>query len=170
MSLSRTVAPLIGFALAVAGLASPNAWADDWRAHAVTDHLRSNVGIGTTSVGEIEDGFGKLAAELTVSCVGNTTTVEVDTKIAYFRGYDVQVEYALNGGSGQRALWNVCAGGNCAGLWDNSGIPFLKSLFGKSVLRVNLLRRAGATIVATFPIAGAKEAFGPLGKSCGWIP
>lgn len=144
------------------------AHAGDWVARNVVKR-GGTIGIGTTSVGEIEDRAGNIPAELTINCSEGATTVFVTSKSTSFGRDDVPVEYTTDEDGIQKARWDICDDRNCAGLWNDSGIRFIKSLFGKSTLRMTLYRRVGEPLSAKFPIAGAKEAILPVAVACGWI-
>jgi hypothetical protein len=159
-----------GLAMIVTVLTASAAHASDWVARNVTIKGGGNIGIGTTSIGEIEDRAGNFSAELTINCSKGATTVFVTSKFTSFGRDDVPLEYTTDGDGMQKARWSICDDRNCAGLWDDSGIRFIKSLFGKSTLRMTFYRRVGEPLSATFPIAGVKEAIGPVGAACGWIP
>jgi hypothetical protein len=146
------------------------AHASDWVARNVTAKGGSNVGIGTTSIGEIEDRTGNIPAELTINCSQGATTVFVTSKLTSFGRDDVPLEYTTDGGGIQKARWDICDDRNCAGLWNDSGIRFIRSLFGKSMLHMTLYRRVGEPLSAKFPIAGAKEAILPIAVACGRLP
>ena len=146
------------------------AHASDWVARNVAAKGGGNIGIGTTSIGEIEDRTGNIPAELTINCSQGVTTVFVTSKLTSFGRDDVPLEYTTDGDGIQKARWDICDDRNCAGLWNDSGIRFIRSLFGKSMLRMTLYRRVGEPLSAKFPIAGAKEAILPIAVACGWLP
>lgn len=150
-------------------LLATSAYADNWKPHNVRDHLRGSVGVGTAAIGEIEERSGTHEAELIVNCAENSTTVVVTSRFVFFGTNKLTVEYTINGGAVQRAVWSTCAETNCAGLWAGAGIPFLKSLQEKALLRMTFTRYTGTKIHADFDITGAKEAFVPVGRACGWI-
>jgi len=85
-------------------------------------------------------------------------------------GESSRVAWTLDNGPVLQGTWNICADGRCAGLWNGSGIPFLKSLFGKNLLKITIRRYDGQELHGTFTISGAKEALEPVGQLCGSIP
>ncbi|WP_020696424.1 type VI secretion system-associated protein TagO [Reyranella massiliensis] len=157
---------LVAALLLAVGLSS-NA-AAQWSPFNVSDHLRGNTGVGVTASGEIDGQYGKRKAELNVFCAENETRIIIASKPFYVGGDNVTMEYTLNGGPVQKATWGVCKGDGCIGLWRGAGIPFLKSLYDKALLRMVIHPRHLAPSRLTFPIAGAKEAFEPLAKLCKW--
>ena len=146
------------------------AHASDWVARNVTVKGGGNIGIGTTSVGEIQDRAGNFPAELTINCSKGVTTVFVTSKFTSFGRDDVPIEFTTDSDGLQKARWDICDDKNCAGLWEDSGISFIKALFGKSKIRMTFYRRVGEPLSAAFPIVGAKQAIEPVGVACGWIP
>jgi len=159
-----------GLAMIVTVLSVSAAHAGDWIARNVTDKAGGNIGIGTTSVGEIQERTGNFPAELTINCSKGATTVFVTSKFTSFGRDDVPIEFTTDGDGVQKARWSICDDKNCAGLWDDWGIRFIKSLFGKSTIQMTFYRRVGEPLSATFPIAGARQAIEPVGEACGWIP
>lgn len=139
-----------------------------WTSHEVTDHLRGKTGLAIETKGDIDGEYGRRPAQLTVYCEQNQTYINIASKPFYVGGDTVTVEYTLDGGPVQRATWSVCQGDGCVGLWRGSGIPFLKSLYGKSMLRMTIHPRHLKSSNVTFAIAGAKEMLAPLAKLCGW--
>lgn len=156
-------------AVMVLSLATP-AWSQ-WTQHNVTDHLRGTVGTGVSAQGKMEDRYGDRPAELTINCSQNSTTVYMGRKGLFFgTSGGVRVEYTLNGGAVQKASWSVCTSHDCAGLWNGAGIPFIKSMFEKVLLRITIHRSFAEAVNGTFAIAGLAEAAAPVGKMCGWLP
>ena len=118
--------------------------------------------------GDIDGQYGRRPASLTVFCDQNQTYINIASKPFYVGGSEVTVEYTLDGGPVQRATWSVCQGDGCIGLWRGTGIPFLKSLYGKSMLRMTIHPRHLKPSFVTFSIAGTKDMIAPLAKMCGW--
>jgi hypothetical protein len=161
----------IGVALLlVSVLPAATALAGDWTGHNVTDHLRGVVGVGARAKGTLEDNTNRSRpGEVVVNCAQNSTTVYVGGTGFYFGSDSVAVEYTLNGGPVQRARWNVCAASDCVGMWNGAGIPFIKSLFDKALLRISIARRFAEPVNGTFAIVGAAEGLEPVGRACGWL-
>ena len=144
-----------------------------WVEHSVTDHLLGKVGIGVSATGQIIDERGrKHVAQLTVNCSKNSTTVTIggDGLFIGSSGGGGQVAWTLDDGPVQQARWSICASNQCAGLWNGAGIPFVKSLFDKSLLKITIQRYDGQQLRGDFIIGRAKEAMEPVGKPCGWLP
>ena len=77
-----------GLAMIVTVLTVSVAHAGDWVARNVVKR-GGTIGIGTTSVGEIEDRAGNIPAELTINCSEGATTVFVTSKSTSFGRDDV---------------------------------------------------------------------------------
>jgi hypothetical protein len=88
----------------------------------------------------------------------------------YFGHDNVAVEYTINGGPVQKALWSICVSSDCVGLWNGGGIPFVKSLFDKVMLRITINRSFAEPVYGAFSVAGAKEDLQDVGEKCGWLP
>ena len=159
----------IRIALAALIITHP-ASADEWTQFNVSSTRSGQNGVAAKTSGVINDSHGTRAARLVVSCVDTGTSVFVSADYLVFGGDVVRAEYAIDGGPVHRAYWNVCAGDLCAGLWNGAGIPFLRSFLDAGVLEMTLTRHFGASIHATFPVYGAREALKEIGRQCGWMP
>src|SRR5258708_8309375 len=85
-----------GLAMIVTVLSVSAAHAGDWVARNVTDKAGGNIGIGMTSVGEIQERTGNFPAELTINCSKGATTVFVTSKFTSFGRDDVPIEFTTN--------------------------------------------------------------------------
>jgi len=146
------------------------AGAQGWQERNVTDHLRGKIGIGAWVKGDIEDERRRTHdGQLVANCSDNATTMYVGSDQVFIGGDSSRVAWTLDNGPVQQGAWNICADNKCAGLWRGNGIPFLKSLFEKNVLKITIRRYDGQHIYGTFNIAGAKAALEPIGQACGWL-
>jgi len=142
-----------------------------WQQYVVTDHLRGKVGIGVRVTRQMEDERGrKHAGEFVVNCSNNSTTMYVGSTNIFVGGDSARVAWTLDEGPIQQAHWHVCVDNQCAGPWHGGGIPFVKSLYGKSMLKITIRRYDNQLLAGTFFIGGNKEATEPVGQLCGWIP
>lgn len=158
-------------AVVVAALALPvcgPAVANDWAQFSVSSLASGTAGIAARVSGVIDDRHGTRAAQLVVTCSDNSTGVFLSADYLVFGGDIVRVEYTVDRGAAQRAYWHVCAGDLCAGLWNGSGIPFVRSLLDATVLRMRLSRHFGGPISATFAVQGARDALAEVRRQCGW--
>lgn len=145
--------------------------AQDWQEHNVTDHLRGKIGTGVWVTGQIEDERRRIHdGQLVANCSDNATTMYVGSDRVFIGGESSRIAWTLDGGPIQQGTWNICADSKCAGLWHGNGIPFLKSLFDKNVLKVTIRRYDNQEVYGTFNITGAKAALEPIGQACGWLP
>lgn len=145
--------------------------AQGWQERNVTDHLRGKIGIGQWVKGLMEDERGRThPGELVANCSDNSTTVYVGSDNVFVGGNSSQVAWTLDNGPVQRGIWSICADNRCVGLWNGNGIPFLKSLFDKNLLKVTIRRYDGQALNGTFAVSGAKVALETVGQLCGWMP
>lgn len=155
---------------AICTIASTPALAD-WRPHTVSDHLKGNVGVGISAAGTMEDRYGSRPAELTINCADNSTTIYMGRKGLFFGSRSgVSVAYNFDSGTVQRATWSTCDSSDCVGLWNGQGIPLIKSMVGKNILRVTITRTFAEPVYGTFSIGGIEAAMQPVGQKCGWLP
>lgn len=54
------------------------------------------------------------------------------------------------------------------GLWNGAGIPFVKKMFGKSVLLVRATPYNESPVTVEFAIRGIESAIAPIRKNCNW--
>lgn len=64
--------------------------------------------------------------------------------------------------------WGISTGNDATGLWRGSGISFIKSLFGKDQLLVEVTPHGADAQRAVFDITDLELAIQPLRESCDW--
>jgi hypothetical protein len=156
--------------IALAGfIGSQPVMAGEWTQFNLSSTQRGQSGTAAKISGVIDDRHGTRSARLVVSCVNDRTSVFISADYLVFGGDIARAEYTIDDGPVQRAYWNVCAGDLCAGLWNGTGIPFVRSFLDAAVLKVTFARHFGEPIRATFPVHGAREALKEVGWRCGWM-
>ena len=150
-------------------IGSQPAIAGEWTQFNLSSTQPGQSGTAAKSSGVIDDRHGTRSARLVVSCVNDRTSVFISADYLVFGGDIARAEYTIDDGPVKRAYWNVCAGDLCAGLWNGTGIPFVRSFLDAAVLKVTLTRHFGEPIRATFPVHGAREALKEVGWRCGWM-
>src|SRR5258708_31021738 len=112
-----------GLAMIVTVLSVSAAHAGDWVARNVTDKAGGNIGIGRTSVGEIQERTGNFPAELTISCSQGATPLFVTSKFPSFGRDGVPIEFTPDGAGLQKSRLRICYANNCASPCHDSRIP-----------------------------------------------
>ena len=160
---------IIPIALA-ALIGSHSAIAGEWTQFDVSSTEGEQGGTAAKISGVIDDRHGTRRAQLVVSCINDRTNVLMSADYLVFGGDIARAKYTIDGGPAHQAYWNVCAGDLCIGLWNGTGIPFVRSFLDAAVLNMTLTRHFGGPINATFPVLGAREALKEVGRRCSWMP
>jgi hypothetical protein len=110
--------------------------------------------------GVIEDERGRpRAGFVRANSADQKTTVAAGSDAIFVGGDSARVAWTLDNGPVQQTNWNVCVSNHCAALVSGNGIPFLKTLFDKSLLKITINRYDGQQVRGTFTITGAKAAY-----------
>ena len=114
-----------------------------------------------------ERGRGREAI-LRVDCFEGRTTLQIDTMGLSLGAPVVPLRYSLDGGPFVSAVWQASADGSGLELSGDRAIAFLKGLYGKSELRLALVRPLSVPCLFTFPVGGAEAILGTLAGHCHW--
>ena len=107
-------------------------------------------------------------AILRVDCFEGRTTLQIDTMGLSPGAPVVPLRYSLDGGPFVSAVWQASADGSGLELSGDRAIAFLKGLYGKSELRLALVRPLSVPFLFTFPVGGAEAILGTLADHCHW--
>ena len=92
----------------------------------------------------------------------------VDTAGLRLEASAVALRYSLDGGPFLPASWQASADGSGLELAGDRAVAFLIGLYGKSELRLALVRPLSVPFVLTFAVGGAEQGLGPLADRCQW--
>jgi hypothetical protein len=114
-----------------------------------------------------ERGRGRQAI-LRVDCFERRTTVQIEAPGRHLGASDVAVRQSLDGGPLVSAAWDASADGGGLELSDERAMAFLATLYGKSELRLALVRPLSVPFWFTFAVTGAEAALGAIAERCHW--
>ena len=108
-------------------------------------------------------------ASLRVDCFDNRTTLHIDDTASLRIGSSaVPVMYRLDAGPFVSASWQASAEGSGLELSGERAVAFLTGLYGKSELRLALVRPLSVPYVFTFAVGGAEQGLRTMAERCQW--
>ena len=107
-------------------------------------------------------------AGLRVDCVEGRTTVHVDVDGLGRGPAAVVVKQSLDGGRYVAGTWQADAEGKELALSGDPAIAFLIELYGRTELRLAVMRPLSAPFVLTFDVSGTEKALRPLAARYHW--
>ena len=112
--------------------------------------------------------FGKVRPRLWIQCVGGKTKGVLEWGFIVGGGKET-ITYRLDREKAVAAVVNVSDDFSALVSWDEKRfIPFVKSLFGKNRLLVEIKPFSDPPLTAGFNIAGTEKVIAPLRAACGW--
>lgn len=110
---------------------------------------------------------GAVIPRLFINCRENSTSIYVFWD-RFISTQNTNVLVRIDDEPAKTHRWNISTGNNSTGLWRGSGIPFIKSLFGKDQLLVEVTPYGADAQRAVFNITDLELAIQPLRQSCNW--
>src|SRR5260370_13358675 len=104
------------------------------------DHAGGRSGAAAVLFGVAQERGRSRQASLRVACFDGVTTVHIDTAALRLGSSAVAVTYSLDGGPFPLAAWQASADGSGLDLSADRAVPFLTEPYGKTQLRLALLR------------------------------
>ena len=132
------------------------------------DHASGASGPATVLFGVAQERGRSRSASLRVDCFDSRTVLHVDTAGLRLEASAVALRYSLDGGPFLPASWQASADGSGLELAGDRAVAFLTGLYGKSELRLALVRPLSVPFVLTFAVGGAEQGLGPLADRCQW--
>ena len=132
------------------------------------DHAGGTSGAAAVLFGVAQERGRSRQASLRVACFDGVTTLHVDTAAPRLGSSAVAVTYSLDGGPFRPASWQASADGSGLDLSADRAIAFLTELYGKTELRLALVRPLSVPFLVTFAVAGAEQSLGTLAERCQW--
>lgn len=133
------------------------------RNHASDAHGLAAVVLGVAR----ERGMSRLAS-LRVDCFDGSTTVRLDADGFSPGPWAVEVRHSLDGGRFVTGSWRPSADRSSLELSAAPAIQFVSELYGKTELRIAVLRPLSVPFLLTFAVAGAEPALSRLADRCHW--
>jgi hypothetical protein len=132
------------------------------------NHADGTSGLAAVLFGVAQERGRSRPASLRVDCVEGLTTLHVDTLGLRPGPFAVAVRYSLDGGPFAAAAWQASADGSGLELSADQAVAFLAELYGKTELRLAIVRPLSVPFVLTFAVVGAEQSLRPLADRCHW--
>ncbi len=132
------------------------------------DHVSGTSGAAAVLFGVAQERGRSRQASLRVACFDGVTTVHIDTAALRLGSSAVAVTYSLDGGPFRPASWQAGADGSGLELSADRAVAFLTELYGKTELRLALVRPLSVPFLFTFAVAGAEQSLGTMAERCRW--
>ena len=134
------------------------------------NHATGASGLAAVLFGTAEERGHSHQASLRVACFENVTTLHVHTAGLRARSSAVAVAYSLDGGPFRSAFWQAGADGSGLDLSGDRAVEFLTELYGKTRLRLVMVRPLSVPFLLTFAVAGAEQSLSAIADRCQWAP
>jgi hypothetical protein len=134
------------------------------------NHVRGTSGLVAVVFGVAEERGHSRQAVLRVDCFDGLTAVHIDT-VGLGLGLSlpiVAVRYSLDGGRYVSASWQASVDGSGLELSADQAITFVTELYGKSELRLAVVRPLSVPFLFRFAIGGAEQSLRALADQCHW--
>ncbi len=132
------------------------------------NHADGTRGLAAVLFGAAQERGRSRPASLRIDCVEGLTTVHVDTAGLRPGPFAVAVSYSLDGGPFVAAAWQASADGSGLELSADRAIRFLTGLYGKSELRLAVVRPLSVPFLLTFAVVGAEQSLRTMADRCQW--
>ena len=144
-----------------------SAWIVSSRVSAMDD--KTNVYLLVRAEQEVETKyFGKVRPRLWIQCIRGQTKGVLEWGFIVGGGQEA-VTYRLDQDKPVATTVSVSEDFSALVSWDEKRfIPFVKSLFGKKRLLVEITPFSDPPLTAAFNITGTEKAIAPLRAACGW--
>jgi hypothetical protein len=107
-------------------------------------------------------------ATLRADCFEGRTTLHIDTVGLHFGSPVVPVTYSLDNGLFLGASWQANADRSGVELSSDRAIEFLIELYGRTELRVALVRPLSVSFLFSFAVGGAEQGLSMIAERCHW--
>ena len=140
-----------------------------WLAVEARNHASGASGAAAVVFGVAQERGRSRQASLRVDCFDDRTTLHIDDTASLRLGTSaVTVMYRLDGGPFVSATWQASADGSGLELTADRAVAFLTGLYGKTELRLAILRPLSVPFLFTFAVGGAEQGLAPLADRCHW--
>ena len=103
-----------------------------------------------------------------VDCFDGQTTVHLDAEGLGVGPFAVEVRYSLDGGRFVPGTWAPGTDRSSLVLTGDRAIGFLGELYGKTELRLAVVRPLSVPFLLTFAVGGTEQSLRPLAERCHW--
>jgi hypothetical protein len=140
-----------------------------WLSIDARNHASGASGVAAVVFGVAQERGRSRQASLRVDCFDNRTTVHIDDTASLRLGPSaVPVMYRLDGGPFVSASWQASADGSGLELSGERAVAFLTGLYGKTELRLAIVRPLSVPFLFTFAVGGAEQGLATIAERCHW--
>jgi hypothetical protein len=107
-------------------------------------------------------------ASLRIECFDEATAVHIDADGLRLGPWAVAVRLSLDGGRFVAGSWQPSADGSGLVLSGERAVAFASELYGKTELRLAVMRPLSVPFLFTFTVTGAEPGLRPLADRCHW--
>ena len=141
-----------------------------WRLIDARNHASGANGAAAVVFGVAQERGRSRQASLRVDCFDGRTTLHIDDTASLRLGSSaVPVMCRLDGGAFVSAAWQASADGSGLELSGERAVAFLTGLYGKTELRLAILRPLSVPFLFTFAVGGAEQGLGRIAERCQWL-
>ena len=143
--------------------------ASTWLSIDARNHASGASGVAAVVFGVAQERGRSRQASLRVDCFDNRTTVHIDDTASLRLGSSaVPVMYRLDAGPFVSASWQASADGSGLELSGERAVAFLTRLYGKTELRLAIVRPLSVPFLFAFAVGGAGQGLATIAERCQW--
>jgi hypothetical protein len=125
-------------------------------------------GLAAVVIGVAQERGRNWPAILRVDCFDGPTTVHIDTVGLSLGTSAAAVRYSLDGGGYLSASWQASVDGSGLELSADRAIAFVTDLYGRSDLRLAIVRPLSVPLLFRYAIGGAEQSLRAIAEQCHW--
>lgn len=149
-------------------LPSPAADRATWIPVEARNHATGVSGPAAVLFGVAQERGRSRPASLRVDCLDGVTTVHMDADGLRLGPWAVAVRVSLDGGRFVAGSWQASADGSGLELSGDRAIAFVSELYGRTELRLTVVRSLSVPFLFTFAVGGAEPALRPMAERYHW--
>ena len=139
-----------------------------WQLVETRNHANGAGGASAVLFGIAQERGRSRSASLRIDCVDGLTTVRLDAVGLSPGPFAVAVRYSLDGGRFVARSWPASADQSGLELSGDRAVAFLSELYGRTELRLAVVRPLSVPFLFTFAVSGAEQSLRPLAERCQW--
>jgi hypothetical protein len=139
-----------------------------WAVVEARNHLTGVRGPVAIAFGSVQERGRSRPATLRIDALDGTTTLRIDAAGLKLGPFAVAVRHSLDGGRFVASSWPAAADQDGLELSGGRAIQFVTELYGKSQLRLAVVRPLSVPLLFTFVVDEAEAALRPLAEHGHW--
>jgi hypothetical protein len=151
-----------------AGLPSQDAGRATWIPVDARSHVTGAISPAAVLFGVAQERGRSRQASLRVFCFEGVTTVHMDADGLHPGPWAVAVRVSLDGGRFVADPWQPGADGGSLELSGERAVAFVSNLYGRTELRLAVVRPLSVPFLFTFAVSGAELGLRPMAERCQW--